>query len=171
MANRGSGEPARVQLSLGSNLGDRAAQLDAALAALDTLPETRLVGCSSVYETEPVGVVDQPAFLNACAEIETALPPLELLNAIKVVEKALGRVPAEKWGPRAIDIDIVLWGDCVMDDEPLRIPHPAFRNRAFVLTPLADIAPDAMDPETGLTVAELAQRPEAQGAVKPYRPN
>lgn len=108
--NTGNGAD-RVLLSLGSNLGDRVGHLAAAFDALDGLETTRLVARSSLYETEPVGFVDQPDFLNAAAEIETALGPLELLNALKVLEVRLGRVPSEPWGPRAIDIDIILWGD------------------------------------------------------------
>jgi 2-amino-4-hydroxy-6-hydroxymethyldihydropteridine diphosphokinase len=155
----------RVHLSLGSNLGDRAANLRAALDALDRLDGVAVWAVSHAYETEPVGKTDQPEFLNVAAEIETDLEPLELLNAVKGIEADLGRVPAERWGPRTIDIDIVLWGPRIEATERLALPHPEFRKRAFVLTPLAELAPDAADPVTGRRVAELAAGPEAQGRV------
>ncbi len=147
---------AHVHLSLGSNLGDRADHLRRALDAVAALPETRLVAQSSVHETAPWGVTGQPSFLNLAAEIETALGPLELLNAVKTVEICLGRTPGPLWGPRAIDIDLVLWEDRVMETDALTLPHARFRERAFVLLPLREIAPDAVDPVTGCTVAELA---------------
>jgi len=142
---------------MGSNLGDRAEHLRRALEAVAALPGTRLVAQSTVHETEPWGVTDQPSFLNMAAEIETALGPLELLNAVKTLESSLGRTPGPHWGPRAIDIDLVLWQDRVMETEALVLPHPRFRERAFVLLPLREIAPDAVDPVTGRTVAELAE--------------
>ncbi|HIJ73933.1 MAG TPA: 2-amino-4-hydroxy-6-hydroxymethyldihydropteridine diphosphokinase [Candidatus Hydrogenedentes bacterium] len=153
----------RVHLSLGSNVGDRKANLEAALDALGQLDGVRVTARSSCYETEPVGVVDQPAFLNMAAEVETVLEPLELYEAAKEIEKDLGREPTARWGPRTIDIDIVLWGDRVLESDRITLPHREFRNRAFVLAPLAEIAPDAIDPVTGETVAALAARPQAQG--------
>lgn len=155
----------RVHVSLGSNVGDRARNLREAISALEAVDGIRVTKVSSCYETDPVGKTDQPAFVNVAAEIETALAPLELLNAVKTVERRLGRRPSERWGPREIDIDLVLWGPRVMDIERLALPHKEFRNRAFVLVPLAEIAPDAVDPITGLTVGDLAVRPEAQGRV------
>jgi 2-amino-4-hydroxy-6-hydroxymethyldihydropteridine diphosphokinase len=146
----------RVLLSLGSNLGDRADYLRRAVEALASLPDTRLAAQSSIHETAPWGVTDQPSFLNLAVEIETALGPLELLNAVKAVEVRLGRTPGSHWGPRVIDIDLVLWQDKVMKTDALELPHPRFRERAFVLLPLREIAPDAVDPVTGRTVAELA---------------
>ena len=143
-------------LSLGSNLGDRADCLRRALEALAALPDTRLAAQSGVHETAPWGVADQPSFLNLAAEIETDLAPLELLNAVKTLEVRLGRTPGPQWGPRVIDIDLVLWEDRVMETGALTLPHPRFRERAFVLLPLREIAPDAVDPVTGRTVAELA---------------
>jgi 2-amino-4-hydroxy-6-hydroxymethyldihydropteridine diphosphokinase len=147
---------ASVHLSLGSNLGDRAEHLRRALEAVEALPDTRLVAQSSIHETAPWGVTDQPSFLNLAAEIGTVLGPLELLNAVKAIELRLGRTPGPHWGPRVIDIDIVLWQDTEMETDALTLPHPRFRDRAFVLLPLREIAPDAVDPVTGRTVAELA---------------
>lgn len=146
----------RVLLSLGSNLGDRDAYLSEAVNALAELPGVALVAASTRHDTAPVGVVDQPAFLNMAAEIETDLAPLELLNAVKAIESRLGRQPTYRWGPRVIDIDLILWGEMCFESETLTLPHPAFRDRAFVLKPLAEIAPEAVDPVTGKTVAELA---------------
>jgi 2-amino-4-hydroxy-6-hydroxymethyldihydropteridine diphosphokinase len=155
-----------VQLSLGSNLGVRRENLEAALAALGQLPETSLTRRSRIYETEPYGVTEQPDFLNMAVEIETGLQPLELLEAIKRIEHRLGRQHTEHWGPRNIDIDIVLWGDWVLETDRLTVPHPDYRRRAFVLIPLAEIVPEAVDPITGMTVAQLAAQPGLQGRVR-----
>lgn len=160
----------RVLLSLGGNIGDRLARLREAVMLLARHEGIRLVAVSSCYETEPMGIAEQPAFLNLAVEIETVLAPLGLLNTVKAIEREIGREPTVRWGPRVIDIDIILWGDQVMETERLSIPHPAFRQRAFVLTPLAEIAPDVVDPVTGKTVAELAASPEAAGVVTLFAP-
>lgn len=154
----------RVLLSLGSNLGDRDAYLSEAVSALAALPGVAVVATSSRHETEPVGERNQPSFLNMAAEIETERAPLELLNAVKAIESHLGRQPTYRWGPRVIDIDLILWGQCRFESETLTLPHPAFRERAFVLEPLAEIAPGAIDPVTGMTVAQLAAN--ARGPVE-----
>lgn len=155
----------RVLMSLGTNSGDRAANLKDALHALERVPGNSLLSVSAVYETEPVGKTDQPEFLNLAAEIETELSPLELLDTVQAIESELGRVRSEKWGPRSIDIDLILWGLRTLNTQRLTLPHPEFRKRAFVLVPLAEIAPEAVDPLTGLTIAQLAARPEAKGQV------
>ena len=155
-----------VHLSLGSNLGHREATLHDAVRALGRTPGIQVTQVSSIFETEPVGFVEQPRFCNLAAEIETALEPLELLNAVKRIEVAIGRVPTHAWGPRLIDIDIVLWGDRIVSTDTLTIPHKEFRTRAFVLIPLCEIAPDAVDPETGKTITALAQSPSLQGHVE-----
>lgn len=145
-------------LSLGSNLGDRSANLRNAMGYVARQHGCQVARESRIYETEPVGVIDQPQFLNMAAEIETDLTPLELLRALKEIEAALGRESHARWGPRLIDIDIVFYEDRVEESPELTIPHPEFRNRAFVLHPLAEIAGEAMDPVTGRTVRELAER-------------
>jgi len=156
----------RVWIGLGGNVGDRAKMLREALHAVHELDRTRVVTASHLYETEPWGVSDQPLFLNAAAEIETELAPLELLNAVKGIEWRLGREPSVRWGPRRIDIDIILWDGIVVDEPELRVPHPAFRERAFVLTPLAEIAGAQRDPETERTIADLAQDPSEAGVMR-----
>lgn len=152
-------------LSLGGNIGERRANLRKAVAALDALEGVAVLRVSHAYETEPVGESGQPAFVNLVVEIETAYQPLELLERLKRIEAGLGRKPSARWAPRLIDIDIILMGDTVVEAEALTVPHAAFRDRAFVLVPLAEIAPDARDPVTGKTAADLAARPNLQGRV------
>jgi 2-amino-4-hydroxy-6-hydroxymethyldihydropteridine diphosphokinase len=133
----------RVFIGLGTNLGeDLPRNLRNALAAIGTLPGTEVVRISSFLTTEPWGATDQPRFLNAVAEIRTQLEPLPLLQALKQLESELGRVPTFQWGPRAIDFDIILYGERVVDVPGLRIPHPRYREREFVMAPLREIAPE-----------------------------
>jgi 2-amino-4-hydroxy-6-hydroxymethyldihydropteridine diphosphokinase len=145
----------RAYLSIGSNLGDRKANLYNALSLIEARQDCRRIHESHIYETEPVGVANQPPFLNMAIEIETELAPLELLRALKEMEAELGRESRARWGPRLIDIDIVLCEDRVLETAELTIPHPEFRKRAFVLHPLAEFAGDAIDPVTGRSVREL----------------
>ena len=140
-------------LSLGSNLGDRAANLREALAQLDVAG--RLLAVSAFYETQPVDVPDQPWFLNCVAAIETDKTPRELLQLALRVEAAMGRLRMREKGARKIDIDIVLFGDWVVDEPGLHIPHPAMHQRRFVLEPLVEIAPEARHPALGKTAQEL----------------
>jgi 2-amino-4-hydroxy-6-hydroxymethyldihydropteridine diphosphokinase len=140
-------------LSLGSNLGDRAANL---LAAVEQLTVAgRLVAVSALYETQPVDVPNQPWFLNCVAAIETDMTPKELLQLALRVEATMGRMRLSEKGARKIDIDVVLFGDRVVDEPGLRIPHPAMHGRRFVLEPLVEIAPEARHPELGKTAREL----------------
>ncbi|HTY58315.1 MAG TPA: 2-amino-4-hydroxy-6-hydroxymethyldihydropteridine diphosphokinase [Bacteroidota bacterium] len=146
----------RVFLGLGSNLGARQDFLNRAAGEIARLPGGKLVWCSSVYETDPYGNTAQGKFLNAVAEIETPLDPPGLLSEIKRIERLLGRTASERWGPREIDIDIVLYDGLVHSGDDLEVPHPELAKRKFVLVPLREIAPDLVHPVSGLTVTEMA---------------
>ena len=146
---------ARAALSLGGNIGDARATIAAALAALEA-SGVRVVARSSDYRTRPWGKTDQPDFTNVSAVVETALPPLELLAVCLEVERQLGRVRHERWGPRLIDIDLIAYDDVRMDTPALTLPHRHAHERGFVLIPLAEIAPDLLIGDR--TVAELAAR-------------
>lgn len=134
-------------LGLGSNLADPAAQIRAAFSALDQLPETRLVACSDLYLSRPVGPQDQPDFINAAASIDTRLPPLTLLAELQRLESLAGRVRHRHWGERTLDLDILLFADQIIDLPELTIPHPRLCERAFVLIPLYQIAPTLILPD------------------------
>ena len=157
----------RVYLALGSNLGDRLANLSRALQALS--PYAAVQRVSPVVETDPWGVLDQPDFLNQVAEAETDLPPLELLAGLKEIERTLGRQPGVRYGPRLIDLDILLYGELCAELPGLSLPHPRMAERAFVLVPLAALAPHALHPPTGRTIAELLGAVDARG-VRTYLP-
>lgn len=152
---------ASVYLALGANLGDRAANLKAAIAALPTWMQ--LQSCSPVYETEPWGYTDQPAFLNQAVAGQTALPPEDLLLHLKDLEATLGRKPTFHYGPRAIDIDILMYDDLILDTPTLILPHPRLHERAFVLAPLADIAPDLVHPRLGISMRDLLAAADRTG--------
>lgn len=144
----------KVYLALGSNLGDRAATLLSALAQMES-PELHLLRASSVYETEPREFADQPWFLNQVAEVETSLFPRQLLTRLKRLEIALGRRASVPKGPRAIDIDILFYGDAVVSTPDLAIPHPGIAERRFVLEPLAELVPGMRHPKSGKTIREM----------------
>ncbi len=146
-------EAVTAYLSLGSNLGDRRENLDKALDYLSQ--RTRLVKVSSVYDTEAVGNAEQPRFLNLVCQVSTRLAPAELLLLAKGIERKLGRQPGKANAPRPIDIDILFFGDKVVNTPELVIPHPRLTERAFVLVPLAEIAPELKHPASDKTVKEL----------------
>ena len=152
-----------VYLSLGSNLGDRRGALEAAIARLEG-PDFRIRRVSSIYETEPLDLRDQPWFLNLVLEAETELFPKQLLARVRKVELELGRKRLRAKGPRSIDIDILLYGEVVMDSTELTIPHPRLTERRFVLEPLAELVPQLRHPVTRETIAELLPATLGQAA-------
>jgi len=145
--------PHIVYLSLGANVGDRSAQLREATDRLSKLG--RVLAVSSLYETEPVEFTEQPWFLNCAIAIETSKTPQQLMASILRIEEEMGRRRVQKKGPRSIDIDILLFGDMIVESEELTIPHPAMHQRRFVLEPLAEIAPQALHPTFKKTIREL----------------
>ena len=157
----------RAFIGLGSNLesvfGDRRANLEKALERLSRTDGIRIVKVSSVYETAPMGPRDQGLFLNAAAELATRLQPEPLLDVLLAVEDGMGRVRERRWGPRVIDLDLLLYGQRVMKTKRLTLPHPEMAGREFVLAPLAEIAPLAIHPVSGITVAEMSASVTGQG--------
>ena len=151
----------RAFVGLGSNLGDREASLRQAVAALGSLPGTEVRGVSRFRETEPVGMTDQPWFLNGAVEVETSLAARELLEALLEIERSLGRdrsgVP--EGGPRTVDLDLLLHGEAVITEEGLAVPHPRLSERRFALEPLLDLDPNLEVPAKGGVQALLAERP------------
>lgn len=145
-------------VALGSNVGDRHAHIQAALDAITRLPGTRLLAVSPIIQTDPVGPVAQGPFLNAAAAVSTTLPPRKLLAHFQEIERTRGRDRSSerRWGPRTLDLDLLVFGDLVIDEPGLTIPHPRLHERRFVLEPLATIAPELVVPTLGRTVAELA---------------
>lgn len=153
-------------LCLGANLGDREGAIRQALALWTAPPDTRLRACSGIYDTPPWGDPDQPRFLNACALVETALTPQAALARCLEVEKTLGRAreKTRRWGPRAIDVDLLFHGESRLDEPGLTLPHPRMFARAFVMIPLAEIAPDRRI--DGRRVAEAAAALDGAGVVR-----
>ena len=145
----------RAYLGLGSNIGDRKANIREALRRLRGVKGVAVLKVSSLHETEPVGGPPQADFLNAACEVEAALTPRGLLRAALRIEREMGRLRGVRWGPRVIDIDILLCDDKVVEDAELTVPHPRLAGRRFVLEPLAEIAPAARHPKSGKTVAEM----------------
>ncbi len=146
---------ATAWIGIGANVGDRLGNVRAALAELASLDATSIVRVSSVYDTTPWGVTDQRRFLNAVVELSTELSPEVLLSGLGAVEERCGRVRHERWGPRTLDLDILLYGDRIVTTDDLVIPHPRLAQRAFVLVPLAELAPELEVPGMNATVAQL----------------
>ena len=159
-------EMVTAYLGLGSNLGDRLKNLQDASELLDTLDDgVRVLRSSNVYETEPWGLADQPRFLNCILEITCAVSPDRLLELAKRVEQTLGREWSPRYGPRLMDVDILLYGDAVVEQPDLQIPHPRMELRAFVLVPLAELANGAVHPVSGLTIEQMAKEVDGKGGV------
>ena len=152
---------------MGSNLGDRQAYLQAGMEAIATLPGTRLAAVSSVYETAPVGYTDQPFFLNAVVAVETDIAAAALLDSMQAIEARHERQRSIRWGPRTLDLDLLLYGDHLIDTDRLRVPHPHVAERGFVLAPLCAIAPELRHPRTGRLFCSLYEELGFDQQVRP----
>lgn len=159
-------EWATAFLGIGANLGDRADTLTQALVQLNALPDVCVVAASSVYETAPVGVLDQPDFLNAVVQVNTLLSPRALLEVLLATELQFGRKRLKKWGPRLLDLDILLYEDRVIDETGLAVPHPYLQERAFVLCPLCDLCAEAVHPVLKRSFADLLKDVDTQSVVR-----
>lgn len=156
----------RAFIGLGGNLGDPVEQMLAALTDLDRLPDIHLIRVSGFYRTPPWGKTDQADFVNAVAELETTMPARQLLDALLQIEARAGRVRAdERWGPRLIDLDLLVYGDTSIDEENLHVPHPRMAERAFVIVPLAELEPTLWLPGHGL-LSNLLEKTDASHCVR-----
>ena len=157
-----------VFLGIGSNLGDRMKYLREAVRLIGELPRTSVAAVSRVYETEPYGLKDQPMYLNAVLEARTELSPEIVHEEVKRIERNMGRRETKRWGPREIDIDILYFGPRKINTDALHIPHPGVRQRRFVLCPLAELAGDFRDPESGLTVEIMLKQCDDESSVREF---
>lgn len=156
-------------IGLGSNLGDPLENCRRALEEIAAAPGNRVVRCSPLYRTEPVGKKDQDWFLNGVVVVETKLPPRKLLAVLLAIEKKMGRERRERWGPRLVDLDLLFYGGQVVRERSLRVPHPRAHERRFVLIPLKDVAPRLKHPLLGKTVSRMLQELPAEEEVVPLR--
>ncbi|HXF59594.1 MAG TPA: 2-amino-4-hydroxy-6-hydroxymethyldihydropteridine diphosphokinase [Candidatus Saccharimonadales bacterium] len=148
----------KVLVGVGSNLGDREFLIRKAVESMRDLPRTLVVRVSSLYDTDPVGEVEQPPFLNAVVWLETTLEPRELLWQLLLIEKRMGRVRSQRWGPRPIDLDLLFYDDRRIDEPDLTVPHPEAHRRGFVLLPLLELDPEFVHPSTGESIKKLIKR-------------
>ena len=148
----------KILVGVGSNLGDREFLIRKAVEAMRDLPRTLVVRVSSLYDSDPVGEIDQPAFLNAVVWLETTLAPRELLWHLLLIEKRMGRVRSQRWGPRPIDLDLLFYGDETVDEPDLKVPHPEASLRAFVLLPLMELDPNFVHPTTGESIRKMIKK-------------
>lgn len=160
----------KAYLGLGTNLGERIENLKHAVKLLDADQEVKVIKVSPLYETDPIGGPVQGPFLNACAEIRTFLSPVELLTRMLSIEDELGRVREKRWGPRLIDLDLLVYGEQVIDTEFLQLPHPRMEERNFVMVPLNDIAPDLIIPGLEQSVRIILSKRNIGSDIKLYAP-
>lgn len=153
-------------IGIGSNIGDRIGNCKKAIKLLEKNKNIKIKALSSFYETAPVGYKDQDWFINCAVAIETGLKPLLLLSVCQAIESEMGRIRKKKYGPRIIDLDILLYNNDIIDSKELKIPHPEMHKRRFVLQPLSDIAPDAVHPVLKKTIVELLDNLTEEGAAK-----
>jgi 2-amino-4-hydroxy-6-hydroxymethyldihydropteridine diphosphokinase len=153
-------------VGIGSNLGEREFLIRKAVEALRELPRTSVIQVSSLYDTDPVGDIEQPPFLNAVVRLETELEARELLWHLLLIERRMGRVRTQRWGPRSIDLDLLFHGDEVIEEADLRVPHPEALRRAFVLLPLQELEPDFVHPETGEEIRKMVRKLDSTPAVR-----
>jgi 2-amino-4-hydroxy-6-hydroxymethyldihydropteridine diphosphokinase len=156
----------RAFVGLGSNLGEREAMIRLALDDLARLPGTKLIRASSLYDTEPVGDVEQPNFLNAVAQIDTELTARQLLWNLQLIEKRLGRTRTRRYGPRTIDLDLLLFGNLIVEEPDLQVPHPELTQRSFVLVPLVELDPLLVHPVSGDTLLDHLSRLNTRPPIK-----
>ena len=158
-------KPTMSAIALGSNLGESRTTLENALTTIDQTPGITLKAYSSWYKTAPIGP-SQPDYLNACALLEVTLSPEELLKTLLNIEDEFGRVRQERWGPRTLDLDVLLFGDLILETPDLQIPHPRMTERAFVLVPLSEIAADWIEPVSGEAISKLLEQVDCSGVKR-----
>ncbi len=156
-------------IGIGSNLGNKLENYRRAIESLGSDPRNRLVRCSPLYHTEPVGKTGQDWFVNGVISMETSMDPGELLEFLLSIERKMGRVREEKWGPRTIDLDILFCGDQILNEADLQIPHPRLHERRFVLIPLQDVAPDLVHPVLGKAVSRILAELDTRERVVPLQ--
>jgi 2-amino-4-hydroxy-6-hydroxymethyldihydropteridine diphosphokinase len=156
-------------LGLGSNIGERISYIEKALAEIIKIENTKITRSSSIYETEPWGISEQEDYLNSAVEIETSLEPEVLLKKLKSIEKIIGRTESKRWSEREIDIDILFFGNEIIENEFMKVPHPQIESRKFVLIPMNEIAPDLIHPVFKKTVSELLKETKDNLKVNKFK--